>query len=368
MSFFESTFNGEAIFNGSFKGETNFGHVSFQDKAHFSAEFIGPANFVSTIFNGETFFGRTAFMEKMNFESTAFKSMTHFGNNRFNGGKGFEGATFENMSISIRYDPYDPRYNIPEKDVLKDLFSILGNASIRNLDLSGYDLSGMDFRNLVLINANFHHSIFQPQEVGVNILLGARGLSTIKFDRFEKIAELRKKAREAGFKYQARQLTAALRKKRFSSALFSEQFIENFFINYPTNYGGNPWRSLVIFGVFVIIFSCPYMIALETRGRDGIWKVWVNERARTDLGEKKPQLIKLRGLPVVVYALYFSLLSAFHIGWRDLNVGSWITRMQPHEYTLKATGWVRFVSGVQSLISIYLLVMWFLSYFGQLIE
>ena len=65
------------------------------------------------------------------------------------------------------------------------------------------------------------------------------------------------------------------------------------------------------------------------------------------------------------YAFYFSLLSAFHIGWRDLNVGSWLTRLQSREYALRAKGWVRAVSGVQSLISVYLLAMWALTYFGR---
>ncbi len=57
-------------------------------------------------------------------------------------------------------------------------------------------------------------------------------------------------------------------------------------------------------------------------------------------------------------SLYFSVLSAFHLGWRELNVGTWIARMQPREYTLRATGWVRTVSGIQSLLSVYLLALW----------
>ncbi len=32
--------------------------------------------------------------------------------------------------------------------------------------------------------------------------------------------------------------------------------------------------------------------------------------------------------------------------------------MQPREYTLRAKGWVRVVSGAQSLISVYLIAMW----------
>ena len=52
-----------------------------------------------------------------------------------------------------------------------------------------------------------------------------------------------------------------------------------------------------------------------------------------------------RVLAVPPLAFYFSLLSAFNIGWRELNVGTWITRIQKREYTLRATGWVRMISG-----------------------
>jgi hypothetical protein len=65
---------------------------------------------------------------------------------------------------------------------------------------------------------------------------------------------------------------------------------------------------------------------------------------------------------------YFSILAAFQVGWRDLNVGSWIARMQPQEYRLHASGWVRFVAGLQSLISVYLLALCILTYFGRPFE
>jgi hypothetical protein len=42
--------------------------------------------------------------------------------------------------------------------------------------------------------------------------------------------------------------------------------------------------------------------------------------------------------------------------------------MQPCEYMLRATGWVRTVSGTQSLLSVYLLALWVLTYFGRPFE
>lgn len=78
--------------------------------------------------------------------------------------------------------------------------------------------------------------------------------------------------------------------------------------------------------------------------------------------------LKARGFSALGRALHFSVISTFHLGWRDLNVGTWLARLQPHEYALRAKGWPRVVSGVQSLISVYLIAMWVLTYFGRPFE
>jgi hypothetical protein len=103
---------------------------------------------------------------------------------------------------------------------------------------------------------------------------------------------------------------------------------------------------------------------------DGIWKVWIPERMRVDLGkdESKKPLESINPWFCFKIGFYFSLLSAFNIGWRELNVGNWIARMQPYEYKLQATGWTRTVSGIQSLISVYLLALSVLTYFGRPFE
>jgi hypothetical protein len=43
-------------------------------------------------------------------------------------------------------------------------------------------------------------------------------------------------------------------------------------------------------------------------------------------------------------------------------------RVQSREYVLRATGWVRTVAGIQSLLSVYLLALWVLTYFGRPFE
>ena len=70
-----------------------------------------------------------------------------------------------------------------------------------------------------------------------------------------------------------------------------------------------------------------------------------------------------RGLATLGWSAYFSLLAAFQIGFREFS--TWLTRTQPRNFALEATGWVRTLSGLQSLLSVYLLAMWLLTYFGR---
>ena len=106
----------------------------------------------------------------------------------------------------------------------------------------------------------------------------------------------------------------------------------------------------------------------EVEGDGGIWKVWEVERIHQHKGSKEPTRLSVDGWDALKIGFYFSVMSSFRIGWRDLNVGSWISRIQPNEYNLRATGWVRAFSGLQSLISVYLLALWALTTFGRPFE
>ena len=129
----------------------------------------------------------------------------------------------------------------------------------------------------------------------------------------------------------------------------------------------SPWRPLLnLTFVSIPFFTVPYVFCLRKESKDGIWKVWNPERMRDDLGESKPkEPLVLHGWSALKVAFYFSILSAFSIGWRELNVGNWIARIQRYEFNYRATGWARTVSGVQSLLSVYLLALWALTYFSR---
>ena len=68
---------------------------------------------------------------------------------------------------------------------------------------------------------------------------------------------------------------------------------------------------------------------------------------------------------VLRVAMFFSLMSAFNIGFRDFNFGRWLRLLTRAEFDIKAVGWARVVAGWQSLISLFMLALWVLTYFGR---
>ncbi len=205
--------------------------------------------------------------------------------------------------------------------------------------------------------------------------------------------ELREAYKKAGMREPERQLTFALNHNRRvklwekSGLLHKVESLFNLVcFEWTCQYGMNPGRPLEILGLGLFLFTLPYLLALRSRNREtGLWLVLPPDRIIG--GGSKVRPFKLtgctpfrplppgpwprfkarsrRGLRRVRLAFYFSLLSAFNLGWRELNVGNWISRLQKHEYTLRATGWPRTVAGLQSLLSVYLLALWVLTYFGR---
>ena len=147
------------------------------------------------------------------------------------------------------------------------------------------------------------------------------------------------------------------------------------FFEVTTKWGLSPGRALLILGFLIVMMTPIYAFAIlaarGSRAHTGIFRIWSEKRIISEEGkfsvatEEKVERIEASIGLALVWGLYFSASSAFYLGWRDVNVGTWIARMQFREYTLRALGWVRLLSGVQSIISIYLVVIWALTYFGR---
>ncbi len=252
----------------------------------------------------------------------------------------------------------------------------LSEANLESANLSEANLRGVNLSEANLFHADLSEAIYEPEagkQPPVDLIATATGLSTLRYEQPRALVNLRKQFMDTGYREQERQITHAIRHGQTAKQLSGEEGLSGkvegtfnyVFFELTTKWGMEPGRALIVLMFLVPFFAIPYLLAIRKPNDDGIWQVWSSERMRDDLGTQKPALLKKTGLTSFGYALYFSLLSAFHIGWRDLNVGNWIARIQPREYTLRASGWVRTVSGIQSLISVYLLAMWALTYFGR---
>lgn len=244
----------------------------------------------------------------------------------------------------------------------------LSGTNLRNTNLSRAKLIGTNFKDARAEFTNFSESNFEPLSVKDMNFIGAKGFSTIIFNDSRQVDELRKMAKDSGLRNEERSLTSALHKYRMKSKPAHEKFFEFIWLGFLTDFGADPWRSLKFLGISILIFTPLYVISLFMRGKDGIYKICLPDRLQTDLGGCEPERLYKPGMKAFGYAFYFSILCAFSMGWRDFNIGNWIVRMQWKEYTLRSSGWVRTISGFQSLFSLYLLAIWLLTYFGRPFE
>lgn len=252
----------------------------------------------------------------------------------------------------------------------------LSKVKLISTDLLGADLSWANLSQAVLVHANLKDVIFS----GVNLkeahyepsssphkgsLGGIDGLSTIRFNEGKQsgLVQLRSALKDAGLRNLEREATFTIEHWKTYYAPWYVKWIKRLLFEWTSGYGLNYLRPLLILSGLFVVFSIVYIFPIVGKGEKGIYRVWSKKKENG-----MEELDRLNGVKFIGYAFYFSVLSIFHIGWRDLNVGSWIARIQPNEYFMKATGWVRTVSGVQSLISIYLLALWALTQFGRPFE
>jgi len=279
------------------------------------------------------------------------------------------------------------------------------DATLDDADLSNTNLIQAEFIMTSLTNANFtdadfNHAIYQPKLGSLPNVIGlasAKNFQNIRVKSFQAtapaLAELRTSYKAIGMRSMERKVTAMLKHKEMllnwerGGTGYIESAFSYLFFYLTSDFGAEPGRPLRIFLGLIFLFAIPYRISIwHASKQGGIVAIWQSGRFQQwdkthEHFEAKELMMLIKPTPVSTWqarikqsirltqtALFFSLMSSFQIGWRELNVSNWISRLQPREYSLKAKGWVRVVAGSQSLISAYLIVLWALVYFGRPFE
>jgi hypothetical protein len=153
------------------------------------------------------------------------------------------------------------------------------------------------------------------------------------------------------------------------------------FFDLTCQYGMSPGRPLSLGVGLWLLCSVLYFVCIHAPGKTGLYRVYAPSIPEGDSPSRRveeilPREISTHGVrrafDVIVRewsvfraSMFFSLMSAFNIGFRDINFGRWLRSLTRQEFDLKAVGSARVIAGWQSLISVYLLALWVLTYFGR---
>src|SRR5271157_5372833 len=268
----------------------------------------------------------------------------------------------------------------------------LSDAGLRDADLNGAHLARANLRGAYLWDvdligaylegAHLSGAIFEPKSLPTSVSIAyADGLELMTYrSNPSALTQLRKQFQDAGYREQERAITCALNRRQAELDPFIDRWFKRVAFDLTCQYGFSPGRPLRIVGLLWLLFSIVYAVFMHGPGKSGIYLVGT----RLWRGKSNTQAIQIRprALPAAKWwklpflwlrrewrvlraAMFFSLMSAFNIGFRDINFGRWLRLLTKREYDLKAVGWARTVSGFQSLLSVYLIALWVLSYFGR---
>ncbi len=259
----------------------------------------------------------------------------------------------------------------------------LSGAILSEADLTGAHLSEADLSRTWLVEANLSGVIlrradlkgarFEPKPglPGANQLLYLKGLDSLQYIGTSSygLMELREIYKKAGMRDEERQVTYALghnrrlnawaeieEKIREGKISWTTREIARFgnifhlvFFEWTCDYGMTPSRPLIIMFAGLFVFTFPYLLALRSRDPEtGIWAILPPDRVLDRKMQDRPFKLTFRlpsppfpekrgyrfrgklwrGWRGLRLAFFFSLLSAFNIGWREINVGNWISRIQ----------------------------------------
>ena len=299
----------------------------------------------------------------------------------------------------------------------------LGAANLRGAFLLRTDLRDSNLKGAILDRAflfeteleganldltSLRQAIFEPASLpALRIVAQARHLEDMRYDQNPAaLVELRTAFRRAGYVEQDRKITLAIRRSNawqrtltaghmldaclstredvqsrcdYMVILFNgfSALFESVFFDVTCRYGMEPGRPLLILLAFWLVMSFIYAAFTHRRGPFGIYLVYTRPDGRRQGLRVHARPIRMhpiwkvpfrwawRELRLFRSASFFSLVSAFNIGFREVNVGNWLRMLMRIEYDLRAKGWARTLSGLQSLVSVYLVALSLLSYFGH---
>ncbi len=219
-------------------------------------------------------------------------------------------------------------------------------------------------------NCNFHGTVFEPDSLPKAInLTSSIGLESLRYATNPgPLASLRNEFRVLGFRDQERMITYAMKKAENQTVKI--KYLNWLLFDLTCDWGLEYTRPLwIVFWLFLGSWVF-YFVVVVNKTKSDIFREWRGRHRNKSVTWRIPirrlrVFARRRTWLVLRLTLLFSIMSAFNIGFRDFNFGRWIRNITRNEYDLRATGWIRSISGAQALLSVYLFALFLLTYFGR---
>ncbi len=235
--------------------------------------------------------------------------------------------------------------------------AFLNRSDLTDGMLTGTNIEGAQFSRTILRNTRYEVDGIPK----VNTMHDTVGLDTLCYLGSPKsLVELRDAFSKAGMTEQARQVNYSLRtwERIKTGGIFS--YLEWLFLSLPSRYGQVPFRPISLIAMSIILFFFVYWYAVVRCDSMMVFSDAIPPETGKPEACAKP-VVGLKLADGLAYAIFLSLIFAFRIGWREINIGAWLERLQPNASEIRTRGWVRTVAGIQSLLSLYLLALCLLS-------
>lgn len=239
----------------------------------------------------------------------------------------------------------------------------LSHSSLNNANLTDSDMEEADLRYSSLVNADLRGAEFKYALLQRTNLTKAIGLDELKI-----------KLSSAGIKDVAEKVTCEIKRTQrlesWQAGFFGklESTFNFLMFEITCDYGCAPARPLAILIALIPICALIYITVILGTFKAGIWIIQPKEKLPPDERDLPPKKVNITGVKAITYGVLFSLLTAFEIGWKEFTIKNWITRILPKDFSMAGTGWIRNFSGIQSIVCLYLFVLWLINYFGTLFK
>ncbi|HEY1773697.1 MAG TPA: pentapeptide repeat-containing protein [Gammaproteobacteria bacterium] len=315
-----------------------------------------------------------------NLERSSFLNVD--GDQRGHGSKGHViGTEFVNFSGADMRDAHIQWSNLKGADFREAnldgatlMESDLSEGDFRSSTLNGALITGSNLKDALFAGADLSNVVYEPAPGDLPDLASfseARHLDEITYrETPARLVELREGLHQAGLGSAERAINFDINRVRShrlrtNGTLLekTQGYLEYIFLELPTSWGYHPLLALgwILLGILVCWPFYSYKImTTDLISESGFVRIDIN-----GVQERRQRLLGQTLVRRIWWGLYISVLSAFNIGWQGLNLKSWITRIQTKTFHIEATGWVRTLSGVQALFSVYMLVTFLFTYFGR---